>query len=75
MMDKKIGIFFVSFVSQMYTVPKVNNRPYASCITEIENSLSEDTKLTISLCKRNKVYYSPLERVLKLSKIDCKCAL
>ncbi len=47
----------------------MDNRPYASCIREIENSLSEDTKLTISLCKRNKVYYSPLERVLKLSYI------
>ncbi len=50
-------------------VPKVNNRPYSSCIREIVNSLSEDTKLTISLCKENKVYYSPLERVLKLSYI------
>jgi hypothetical protein len=47
----------------------VNNRPSASCIREIENSLSEDTKLTIFLCKGNKVYYSPLERVLKLSYI------
>jgi hypothetical protein len=44
------------------------NERYASCIRETVNSLSEDTKLSISLCKRNKVYYSPLERVLKLSK-------
>ncbi len=34
-------------------VPKVNNRPYASCIREIENSLSEDT-LTTKEYHRNK---------------------
>jgi hypothetical protein len=35
----------------------------------VENSLREDSKLTISLCKRNTDDYSPLEQALKLTKI------
>jgi hypothetical protein len=35
----------------------VNNRTYSSCIREIENTLSEDTKLTISLCKNTAIMH------------------